>query len=152
MAVQPKSLTLEVVTPARQVIHETVDSVQLPGLNGYLGVLPGHAPLVTELGLGHLSYRKGSETLYLSLFNGFAEVLPDRVIVLAEVAERAEEIDVERARKALQRAKDQLFRAHEKEVDWEQARAAFQRALIRLQVAEHGGAPFSQEVQERLLR
>lgn len=134
------------------LIHEIVESIQLPAQNGYLGILPGHAPLITELGFGELSYRKGLETFYLSIFNGFAEVLADRVIILAEEAERAEEIDVERARQALDRAKKRMAGALEKEVDWERARAGFQRALIRLQVAEHSGSPFSPDVHEKMMR
>ena len=99
----PDSLTLEVVTPERQLVRETgVIEVQLPGLNGYLGILPGHAPLLTEVGIGELSYRKGKDTYHATVIRGFAEVLPDRVAVLAEIAERAEEIDVDRARRRRQ--------------------------------------------------
>src|SRR6266849_3969210 len=97
----PEVLTLEVVTPDRAVVHEAVTEVQLPGSEGYLGILPGHTPLLTELGTGALSYRQGAQTRRVAVSGGFAEVLPDRVIVLADVAERAEEIDVERARLAL---------------------------------------------------
>jgi F-type H+-transporting ATPase subunit epsilon len=134
----PDSLTLEVVTPERQVIDETVTSVELPGLDGYLGILPGHAPLITELGVGELSYRKGQETHYAAVIQGFAEVLPDRVIVLAEVGERAEEIDINRARAALERAQRRLADRDRAETDWARATLALQRALIRLQVATKG--------------
>src|SRR5713226_6185629 len=97
----PDSLSLEVVTPERSLIAEAgVVEVQLPGSDGYLGILPGHAPLLTELGMGELSYRKGRDTYSAVVIHGFAEVLPDRVIILAETAERAEEIDAERARAA----------------------------------------------------
>ena len=134
----PDSLNLAVVTPERQLIDETVTSVELPGLDGYLGILPGHAPLITELGVGQLSYRKGLETRYAAVIQGFAEVLPDRVIVLAEVGERAEEIDVNRARAALERAERRLADRDPAETDWARATLALQRAVIRLQVAGKG--------------
>ncbi len=140
----PNTLTLEVVTPERQVIDEVVSEVQLPGLDGYLGILPGHAPLITELGVGELSYRKGEDTFYATAIRGFAEVLPDRVIVLAEMAERAEEIDVNRARAALERAEKRL-KPDAKDTDWDRATLALQRALIRLQVASKGGAVAARE-------
>ena len=129
-----KKLTLEVVTPDRQVLHDQVDSVQLPGLDGELGILPGHAPLLTELGTGTLSFKKGSETRFATALGGFAEVLGDRVIVLAERSELAEEIDLGRAEAARERA---LKRLQEKatEVDFQRAQLALQRSLIRLQVA-----------------
>lgn len=129
-----KKLTLEVVTPDRQVIHDQVDSVQLPGLDGELGILPGHAPLLTELGTGALSFKKGGETRFATALGGFAEVLGDRVIVLAERSELAEEIDLGRAEAARQRA---LKRLQEKgsEVDFQRAQLALQRSLTRLQVA-----------------
>jgi len=131
---EPKKLTLEVVTPERQVLHEDVDSIQLPGLDGYLGILPGHAPLLTELGAGVLRFEKGGETRYATALGGFAEVLADRVIVLAESAELAEEIDLGRAEAARERA---LKRLQEKagEVDFQRAQLALQRSLMRIQVA-----------------
>jgi F-type H+-transporting ATPase subunit epsilon len=129
-----KRLTLEVVTPDRQVIHDQVDSVQLPGLDGELGILPGHAPLLTELGAGVLSFKKGAETRFATALGGFAEVLGDRVIVLAGRSELAEEIDVGRAEAAKQRA---LKRLQEKasEVDFQRAQLALERSLTRIQVA-----------------
>ncbi len=137
----PESLQLEVVTPERQVIHEaTVSEVQLPGLGGALGILPGHAPLMTQLGVGELSYHKGKAIHYAVVVHGFAEVLPDRVIVLAERAERAEEIDINRARAARERAEKRLGKPDAAEVDWVRATFALQRALIRMQVAAKGGA------------
>lgn len=135
-----ESLRLELVTPERQVAHEQVDEVQLPGIHGYLGILPGHAPLITELGLGELSYRKGKEVFYLSVMRGYAEVLGDRVIVLAEKAETAEEIDMERARAARDRAQKRLERGGDPDVDWVRATFALERAVLRLQVAAKGGA------------
>ncbi|HEV2388355.1 MAG TPA: F0F1 ATP synthase subunit epsilon [Candidatus Acidoferrales bacterium] len=135
----PESISLEVVTPDRRVVQEVVDEAQLPGSQGYLGVLPGHAPLMTELGIGMLSYRKGPAWFYLTAIEGYAEVLPSRVIVLAERCERAEEIDVERAQKAMARARERLARMHEPEMDWRRAQVALQRALARIQVAAKSG-------------
>lgn len=114
--------------------------MQLPGRRGYLGILPGHAPLLTELGVGDLTYRLGKDTYHLAIVHGFAEVLPDRVIVLAEVGERAEEINVGRARDALKRAEERLAKHGESGVDWERALAAFERARIRMDVAASGGS------------
>jgi F-type H+-transporting ATPase subunit epsilon len=141
----PESLTLEVVTPERRVVEDSVQAVQLPGREGYLGILPGHTPLMTELGIGMMSYRKGSETIYLTAIRGFAEVLPDRVIVLAEAAERAEEIDTTRAAAALERARERLAKPGDPEMDWQRAAAALQRAMVRLQVAGKGGAAAGQD-------
>lgn len=135
----PESLTLEVVTPERQLVRQTVSEVQLPGRAGYLGILPGHAPLITELGIGELSYRAGQDTRFATVIQGFAEVLPDRVIVLAEIAERAEEIDVARARTARERAEKRLA-ASDGNTDWDRAAVALERALVRLQVAAKSGA------------
>jgi len=136
----PETIELEVVTPERHVLTETVQSLELPGREGYLGILPGHAPLITELGIGVLTYHKGAETRYLTIIHGYAEVLPDRVIVLAEISERAEEINVERAREAAGRAQAELAKAESLDVDWERASFELQRALIRLQAAGKGGA------------
>jgi F-type H+-transporting ATPase subunit epsilon len=140
----PEHINLEIVTPARQVLRETVESVELPGKEGYLGVLPGHAPLITELGIGELTYRKGSETRHLTVIDGFAEVLPERVIVLAEVSERAEEINLERAVTAAERARERLAKAGSLEIDWQRATLALERALIRQTVASKGGSGSSQ--------
>jgi len=135
-----ETLELQIVTPVRHVLQETVNSVEVPGKAGYLGILPGHAPLITELGIGVLTYQKGPETHYLTIVNGYAEVLPNRVIVLAEVSEKAEEIDVARSRAAEERAKAALAGATAGEEDWKHASAALDRALIRLQVAGKGSA------------
>ncbi|MDE3169201.1 MAG: F0F1 ATP synthase subunit epsilon [Acidobacteriota bacterium] len=135
------ALELQIVTPERHVLEETVQTVEIPGKEGYLGILPGHAPLITELGIGVLSYRKDSETRFLSVINGYAEVLPHRVIVLAEVAERAEEIDVARTERARERAQSELSKAAPGFEDWQRAELALQRALVRLQaVSKVGGA------------
>ena len=145
----PESLTLKVVTPERQVLDEAgVSEVQLPGAQGYLGILPGHAPLLTELGIGELSYRKGKEVYYTAVIRGYAEVLPDRVSVLAEVSERAEEIDVERARAARERAEKRLAKADAADTDWDRATLALQRALIRMQVAAKGAGAVVQGEQQ----
>ena len=136
----PEAIELQIVTPQRHVLQETVLAIEIPGKEGYLGILPGHAPLITELGIGILSYRKGDETRYLTVINGYAEVLPGRVIVLAELSERAEEIDVARTRAARDRAEADLARAAAGDADWQRASFALQRALVRLQVAGRGGA------------
>jgi len=136
----PTTIHLEVVTPERYLVREQVNEVQMPGLQGYLGILPGHAPLITELGMGELSYKKGAQAAHLSVIGGYAEVLADRVIVLADVAELAEEIDVERAQSARERAEKRLARPDDPEVDWARASLALQRSLLRLQVSSKGGA------------
>jgi F-type H+-transporting ATPase subunit epsilon len=136
----PETIELEVVTPSRHVLTETVQSLEMPGKDGYLGILPGHAPLITELGVGILTYHQGAAAHYLTVIQGYAEVLPDRVIVLAEISERAEEIDLARARTALERAQGQLAKAGSPDVDWEMAASALERALIRSQAASKGGA------------
>ncbi|MGH9863261.1 MAG: F0F1 ATP synthase subunit epsilon [Candidatus Acidiferrales bacterium] len=135
----PEFLHLEVVTPERQMVREEVHEIQVPGRDGYLGILPGHAPLLSELQMGELGYRQGNHWTYLAVFWGFAEVLPDRVIVLAETAERGEEIDVERAREARQRAEERLQRITDTDLDFARAQVALERALIRLQVAGKAG-------------
>jgi len=138
------NLTLQIVTPERQLAEEHVEEVQLPARRGYLGILPGHAPLLTELGVGDLTYRLGKDVYHLAIINGFAEVLPDRVIVLAEIGERAEEIDLTRAKDALKRAEERIAK-HESGVDWERALAAMERARMRTEVATRGGASADHE-------
>lgn len=130
------TLRLEVITAEREVLSEDVESVVAPGMEGQLGILPRHAPLLTALVPGELRARKpGGEELVLALSGGFMEVLPDRVIVLADAAERAEEIDLERAEAARRRAQERL--AHPTpEVDLARAQASLQRALVRLRVAQ----------------
>jgi F-type H+-transporting ATPase subunit epsilon len=128
-------LELQIVTPERLVLAEPVDEVLLPGSEGYLGVLPGHAPLLTGLGVGEVEYRVQGRRHFLAVSGGYAEVLRDRVIVLAETAERAEEIDPERAREQRQRA-EAILRGNLADLEFEQAQQSFRKALIRLQV--HG--------------
>jgi F-type H+-transporting ATPase subunit epsilon len=135
----PEHIELQIVTPERHVLEETVDAVEVPGKEGYLGVLPGHAPLITELGVGTLAYRKGAETRFLTVISGYAEVLPDRVIVLAEASEKAEEIDAGRARTAQERAQAELAKAAAGSEEWQQASIALERALTRMQTISKAG-------------
>jgi len=125
---------LEIVTPEKQVVSDTAEEVQIPGKKGYLGVLPGHAPLITELSVGEIIYRKGGLTSYLSVAWGFAEVLPAKVTILAEAAERPEEIDVDRAQEARKRAEERL-KSQDPTTDYERALYALKRADVRLDVA-----------------
>lgn len=133
-----ETLELEIVTPDRRVVKAQVEEVQIPGSNGYLGVLPGHAPLITELAVGEVSYKADGTSQHLSLAWGFAEVLPYKVTILAETAERGEDIDVERAENARVRAERELQQAQSGE-EYEMASAALLRAQTRLQVAEKNG-------------
>jgi F-type H+-transporting ATPase subunit epsilon len=130
----PTSLTLEIVTPDRALVAEQVDEVQVPGSEGYFGVLPGHAPLLSSLQVGELWYRKGQEKHYLAIAFGFVEVLPDKVTVLAHIAERAEDIDARRAEQAKARAEERIA-GPRTDLDFERARIAMMKSLIRLQVA-----------------
>lgn len=126
---------LEIATPERQLVREEVTEAQIPGKEGYLGILPGHAPLLGLLGIGALSYLVGGQKRYMSISGGFLEVLNDRVRVLADLAERAEEIDVERARRALQRSLDESINPA-LGVEPAEALAAMLRAQARLAAAE----------------
>ncbi len=132
----PEFIELVVVTPEKQLLRQSAKEVQLPGADGYLGILPGHAPLITEIGIGELSYHdpSGKESANLAIIRGFAEVLPDRVTVLAETAEFAEDIDIARAEAAKARAEKRLT-SGDTNIDWDRASVALQRALIRIQVA-----------------
>ena len=127
-------IDLTIVTPERAVAHEHVDELQIPGREGYFGVLPGHAPLFSELKIGVVSYRKGTAWTQLAVSWGFTEVLPNQVRILAETAERSNEIDVERAQRAKERAEQRLTRTAE-DTDYDRARVALERALVRLQVS-----------------
>lgn len=131
----PTEIHLEIVTPERQVVRDSVTEVSVPGKEGEMGILPGHAPLLSLLKVGQLSYVRAKTTYYLSINWGFVEVLPDRVIILAQTAERAEEIDLDRARKARERAEDRLKKVSDLDVDLERARVALERSLVRIQVA-----------------
>jgi F-type H+-transporting ATPase subunit epsilon len=134
MANLPTKIDLHIVSAERSLVQVPVDEVVIPGANGYFGVLPGHAPLLALLGAGELWYRQGSDTYYFAVGFGFAEVQPDRVTILAETAEHAEEIDLARAEAARRRAEEQLARATI-DMDAERARIALMVALIRQQVA-----------------
>jgi F-type H+-transporting ATPase subunit epsilon len=131
----PDSFQLEIVTPEKLVVKDTAEEAQIPGRNGYLGVLPGHAPLITELGAGQISYRSGGQLHRFSLAWGFAEVLPDRVTVLAETVERADEINVPRAQQSLKKAEDLLNSAHTEE-ECSVATGKIRRAQARIDVAQ----------------
>jgi F-type H+-transporting ATPase subunit epsilon len=130
----PTKIQLHIVSADRSLVNETVDEVEIPGADGYFGVLPGHTPLLALLGTGELWYRQGSEKVYLSIAFGFAEVQPDRVTILAQIAEKADEIDVVRAEAAKKRAEERLAQATA-DMDFERARIALLKSLIRLQVA-----------------
>jgi F-type H+-transporting ATPase subunit epsilon len=130
----PDTFQLEIVTPEKLVVNEAAEEAQIPGLGGYLGILPGHAPLITELAVGVITYRAQGVTKSLSVAWGFAEVLPDKVTMLAETAEHPEEIDVARAQKAKDRA-EQLLKSNDPQLDYERAQEALQRAETRLKVA-----------------
>lgn len=150
-------IQLVIVTPERQLLSHPVKSATLPGADGELGILPGHAPLITELGIGELSYQAEAEPVrqsesgaaekkysfedfvpHVAIIRGFAEVLGNRVTVLAETAEFAAEIDVERAKKALERAEKRIASGPgTQDIDWDRATGALQRAMVRLKVAEY---------------
>ena len=134
----PASIDLRIVPPDRLLVHEQVDEVEIPGVQGYFGVLPGHTPMLAALTVGELWYRKGQDKTYLSIAFGFAEVLPDRVTILARLAEKAEEIDVERAEASRKRAEERLALT-KSDVDYERARIALMKSLTRLQVSSRVG-------------
>jgi len=130
-------LSLEIATPMRLVATETVDEVVAPGSEGYFGVLPGHAPLLTTLGIGELTYRIGRDERHVAVSGGFAEVRNDKVIVLADTAELPEEIDRARAERARERAERRLTGRSQEDVDFTRAASALARAMTRLQAASH---------------
>jgi F-type H+-transporting ATPase subunit epsilon len=134
----PTHLTLQIVTPDRLVVREEVDEVEVPGSEGYFGVLPGHTPMLAALAVGELWFRKGAEKTYVAIAYGFAEVLPDGVTILAQLAERAEDIDVARAEASLKRAQERLA-GPRTEIDYDRARIALAKSLSRLQVSSRAG-------------
>jgi len=138
----PTHLRLTFVTPERALVHEDVDEVEIPGEDGYFGVLPGHAPLLAALQPGELWYRQGGQKHFAFIAGGFAEVLPDRVAILAQVAEKADDIDVQRAEASKRRAEDRLARPTS-DMDTARARVALLRSLMRLQVSARRGRPRS---------
>lgn len=129
-------LLLEIVTPERLAYSETVDSVQLPGSEGELGVLPHHAPLLAMLGVGELRIRKGGEEEAFAIVGGFVQVRPDKVVVMAETADMASDIDLEKAHEAQREAERTLEAGFQEGADLAAARAALQQALLRIRVAE----------------
>lgn len=134
----PQKILLRIVTPERSLVSEQVDEVVLPGVEGYLGALPGHTPLLTSLKIGEIKYRSAGAWRFLAVSWGFVEILPDRVTVLADVAEKAEEIDVERAKK---KAESEEAKLRNPDADFLQAQMALEKALVRMQVAAKA-APF----------
>ena len=134
----PTEIQLRIVSADRSLVDERVDEVEIPGSDGYFGVLPGHTQLLALLGAGELWYRQGQEKHYLLIAFGFAEVQPEQVTVLAEVAERPDEIDITRAEAARRRAEERLARPVV-DMDAERARISLLKALIRLQVASRAG-------------
>jgi F-type H+-transporting ATPase subunit epsilon len=140
----PTSLEVQIATPERMIVQERVDEVEIPGVGGYFGVLPGHAPMLAELSVGEMWYRKGQEKVYLAIAYGFAEVLPERVTILAQLAERAEEIEIERAEAARARAAERLDQkadtSRKSDVDYARARAALMKSQTRLQVSSRIGS------------
>ncbi len=131
----PKHLRLGFVTPERAIVHDDVDEVELPGEEGYFGVLPGHAPMLAALRTGEMWYRKGQERFYAFVDGGFAEVLPEQVSILAQVAERAEDIDTARAEASRRRAEERLSKPTVSDFDAERARIALLRAITRLNIS-----------------
>ena len=128
------SFQLQIVSPERALVNEQVDEVQIPGTEGYFGVLPGHTPLLASLGVGVLWYRQKQDMHYLAIAFGFAEIQPDRVTILAQSSERADDIDAARAEAAKKRA-EQRFAMPVIDMDFERARIALLKSLVRLQVA-----------------
>jgi F-type H+-transporting ATPase subunit epsilon len=130
----PTQLQLQIVSADKSLVNETVDEVEIPGADGYFGVLPGHTPLLALLGAGEMWYRRGTTTHHLVIAFGFAEVQPDTVTILAQTAEKADEIDIARAEAAKRRAEERLAKPTI-DMDFERARLALLKSLIRLQVA-----------------
>jgi len=126
---------LEIVTPSKLLVKDAAEEAQIPGVSGYLGILPGHAPLITELGVGEITYKASGATHILSVAWGFMEVLPNKVTILAEAAERPQEIDIERAQKSKERA-EQRLKSNDPKIDYTRAEDALQRAETRLNVAK----------------
>lgn len=135
---------LEIVTPEKLALREQVDEVTLPGLDGELGILPEHTPLISQLKTGILSYRQGSERRQMHVSGGFVEVLPDRISVLSDVAERPEEIDLARAQAAKERAERRLSQqlSGTSDIDFRRAQLKLERAMIRIQLAGRSGSGY----------
>jgi F-type H+-transporting ATPase subunit epsilon len=127
-------IKLEIVTPNGLLLSEDIDEVTATGTEGEFGVLPGHVPFVTTLKIGMLTYKKGTDTRFVFVGSGFAEIMPDKVIILADSAEKSEDIDLERAKEAMKRAEERLKKAEE--VDFARATSSLERAITRVQIAE----------------
>ena len=132
------TLHLQIITPDKKLVEEDTDQVQIPGKGGYLGILPGHAPLISELMIGEISYNVHGTAQHIAVSWGFAEVLPDRVTVLADTAERAEDINVKRAEEARAKAQEAL-RNPTPDMDFDEVNNALRRAEVRLEVAAKAG-------------
>jgi len=132
----PEKINLEIVTPEKHLFSGAVDSITVPSTTGYLGILPGHAPLLAELGIGEISFKAGDQTEYLFCSWGFLEVLPDRVVLLAQTAELASDIDVKRAQESKARA-ERILSSKSTDVDFQRAEVALLRAIARLDAAKH---------------
>jgi F-type H+-transporting ATPase subunit epsilon len=130
-----KALQLEVVTPDRLVLSTEADVVVCPGVEGQFGVLPGHIPFLSALEIGEMYYRKGGQIEYLAVSGGFAEVTGEKVTIVAESAEKGREIDIERAKRAQERAEKRVAAGKTAEIDWVRAEAAMRRSLVRMKVA-----------------
>jgi F-type H+-transporting ATPase subunit epsilon len=130
----PAKIVLEIVTPEGLLLRDEVDELIAPGSEGYFGVRPGHTPMLATLGLGELSYRKQEAWKRLACFSGWCEVLPDRVNVLADIGERAEDIDVDRAEQALRGAEERMKMIKDEE-GYADAHGHYMRAVTRLAVA-----------------
>ena len=133
-------MMLDIVTPERKLVSAEVDEVTAPGFYGEFGVLPQHTPYLCQLGVGVLSYRTGSARYFVSIIEGYAEVGPDKITILAESAERAEDIDAERAQESRQRAQERMAgQKAEEELDFDRAELALKRAITRISVADQSG-------------
>jgi F-type H+-transporting ATPase subunit epsilon len=130
-----ETFELEIVTPDKMVVKDVAEEMQIPGKDGYLGILPGHAPLISELAVGEITYKSSGATKHISVAWGFAEVLPTKVTILAETAERPEEIDVARAQKAKERCEREL-KSGATDLDYDKVQAALERAETRIDVAK----------------
>jgi F-type H+-transporting ATPase subunit epsilon len=131
-----EKILLEIVTPDRRLLSADADVVVCPGVEGQFGVLHGHIPFLSALEIGEMYYRDGGKTEFLSVSGGFAEVTSEKVTIVAESAEIGREIDIERARRAMERAQQRLAAARTEAVDWARAEAALRRAMVRMKVAE----------------
>ena len=130
-----EKILLEIVTPDRKLLSAEADVVVCPGVEGQFGVLHGHIPFLSALDIGEMYYRDGAKTEYLSVSGGFAEVSREKVTIVAEAAEMGREIDIERARRAMERAERRLAEARTADIDWARAEAALRRAVVRMRVA-----------------